>query len=79
MHNKIITEINIYDVKLEVSGTYYPSEAMIMYDDNMEGYPGSYAEFEIRSVKVEGIDITKLISDDVNDQIIEKIIKNQEN
>ncbi len=72
-------EISIYDVKLEVSGTYYPEEPREMYDGNMEGYPGSYAEFEIDSIKLEGIVITELLSDHVIELIREKVIENQEN
>jgi hypothetical protein len=77
MHKDITMEVNIYDVRLEVSGTYYPEEPREMYDGNMEGYPGSYAEFEIDSIKLEGIVITELISDDVYEKIIEKVIENQ--
>jgi hypothetical protein len=79
MHKNIKMEINIYDAKLEVSGTYYPEEPREMYDGNMEGYPGSYAEFEIDSIKLEGIVITELLSDHVIELIREKVIENQEN
>jgi hypothetical protein len=79
MHKNIKMEISIYDVKLEVSGTYYPEEPREMYDGNMEGYPGSYAEFEIDSIKLEGIVITELLSDHVIELIREKVIENQEN
>lgn len=77
MHKDIETEIEIDDVKLEVTGTYYPEEPMVRYDDNMEGYPGAPAEFEIESIKVEGIVITELVSDEVYEKIIELVIENQ--
>ena len=79
MHKDITIEVSIYDVKLEVSGTYYPEEPSQMYDGNMEGYPGSYAEFEIDSINLEGINITELVSDEVYEKIIEIVIENQEN
>lgn len=75
---KLTLGLTIYDVYLEVTGYYYPEEPSQMYDDNMEGYPGSYADFEIQSVKVEGINITELISDEVYDEITNKVIENQQ-
>jgi len=78
MNGEIKTEINICDIQLEVSGNYYPAEPMVLYDDNMEGYPGSPAEFELHSVELQGIDITEIISGDIIDEIIEKVIKDQE-
>jgi hypothetical protein len=44
----------------------------------MSGHPGSYADFEIQSVKVEGINITQIISDEVYDEITDKVIQNQQ-
>jgi hypothetical protein len=78
MSNKIKVEVTICELKLTVSGNYYPAEPMVLYDDNMEGYPGSPAEFELHSVELAGIDITEIISDDIIDEIIEKVIKDQE-
>jgi hypothetical protein len=43
----------------------------------MEGYPGAPAEFEIESVKLLGIDIIDILSDEVYEKIIEKVIENQ--
>ncbi len=77
MHNRIETQVNIYDVTMDVSGYYTPEEPRVWYDGNMEGYPGAPAEFEIDSIKLEGIVITELISDDVYEKIIEKVIENQ--
>ena len=79
MAQEITTEVNIYDVTLEVSGYYHPEEPMVMYDDNMEGHPGCGAEFELQSIKLEGIVITELVSDEVYNRIIETVIENQEN
>jgi hypothetical protein len=78
MSNEIKVEVTICDLKLTVSGNYYPAEPMVLYDDNMEGYPGSPAEFELHSVELAGIDITEIISGDILDEIIEKVIKDQE-
>jgi hypothetical protein len=71
--------VTIYDVRLEVSGYYSPAEPMVMYYPDGSGYPGCSAEFEISSVKLEGIVITDLLSDDVYNEIIEKAIDNQLN
>jgi hypothetical protein len=78
MSNEIKVEVTICDLKLTVSGNYYPAEPMVLYDGNMEGYPGSPAEFELHSVELAGIDITEIISGDILDEIIEKVIKDQE-
>jgi hypothetical protein len=75
---KVTLGLTISDVYLEVAGYYYPEEPTEWYDDNMSGHPGSYADFEIQSVKVEGIDITQLISDEVYDEITNKVIENQQ-
>jgi hypothetical protein len=75
---KVTLGLTISDVYLEVTGYYYPEEPTEWYDDNMSGHPGSYADFEIQSVKVEGINITELISDEVYDEITNKVIENQQ-
>jgi hypothetical protein len=74
---KLTLGLTIYDVYLEVKGYYYPEEPAEWYDDNMSGHPGSYAEFNIISVKVEGINITELLSDEVYEEIITKVIEQQ--
>jgi len=77
MHERIETEVKIFDIKLDVTGTYYPPEPMVHHDDNMEGYPGAPAEFELESVQLEGIEITTLIDGDVIDLIVEQVIEKQ--
>lgn len=79
MLKSIETDVNIYDVTLIVSGDYEPGEDMVMYDNNMEGYPGSSPEFDLESVEVEGINIIDLLSDNVIELIKEKVIEKQEN
>jgi hypothetical protein len=73
----IITEVNIYDVRMDVSGYYTPEEPTIWYDGNMEGYPGAAAEFEIETIELEGIEISQIISDEVYEKIIEQVIEKQ--
>ena len=74
---KLTLTLFIYDVYLEVTGYYYPEEPTEWYDDNMSGNPGYRADFEIQSVKVEGINITQIISDEVYEEIITKVIEQQ--
>jgi hypothetical protein len=74
---KLTLGLTIYDVYLEVTGYYYPEEPTEWYDDNMSGNPGYRADFEIQSVKLEGIVITELLSDEVYELIIDKVIENQ--
>lgn len=37
---------------IEVEGTYYPEEPMVMYYPDGSGYPGSPSEFEIQDIKI---------------------------
>jgi hypothetical protein len=76
---EIEIELNIGGVDITVSGEYYPEEPREMYDGNMEGYPGYPAEFNINSIQVNGKDITELVSDNIYEEIIEKVIENQQN
>jgi hypothetical protein len=78
MSKEIEVGVTIYDVYLTVSGYYHPEEPEEMYDDNMEGYPGCNAEFELQSVQLEGIEISSLLSDSVTNLIIEEVIENQQ-
>lgn len=77
MSKEIEIGLTIEGTCLVVSGTYYPEEPAEMYDDNMEGYPGCAAEFELQSVKVGYVDIIDLISDAIFDEIVEKVLENQ--
>ncbi len=67
--------VNVYDITLEVEGIYEPEEDRVMYDGNMEGYPGSGAEFELQSVQLEGIEIMELLNDKVIEMIKEQAIE----
>jgi len=77
MSKEIELGITVGGSYLTVSGTYHPEEPREMYDGNMEGYPGSYAEFELTSVQVDGNEIIDLISDAIFEEIVEKVIENQ--
>ena len=79
MSKEIELGIRIQNIYLEVSGIYHPEEPEERYDGNMEGYPGCNAEFELQSVQVDGTEIIDLISDAIYDEIIEKVIENQQN
>ena len=79
MYIEIELGLTVNDVYLTVSGDYYPEEPSQMYDGNMEGYPGCAAEFELQSVQVNGTEIIEIISDEVHEEIIDKVIENQQN
>ena len=78
MSNEIKVEVTICELELTVSGIYHPEEPRVLYDENMEGYPGAPAEFELETVQLEGIDITELIAGDVIDLIVEQVIMKHE-
>ena len=75
----IEVEVNAGGVDITVSGYYSPEEPMVMYYGDGSGYPGCSSEFEIDSIQVNGTDITELVSDDMYNDIIEKVIENIEN
>ena len=77
MSKEIELGITVGGVYITVSGTYHPEEPREMYDGNMEGYPGSYAEFELESVQVDGTEIIDLISNAIYDEIIEKVLEDK--
>lgn len=77
MSKEIELGITVGGTYVTVSGTYHPEEPKIYYDSNLEGYPGSYAEFELESVQVDGTEIIDLISDAIFDEIIDKVLENQ--
>ena len=76
-NKKLTVTLFISNIYLEVTGWYIPEEPTEWYDDNLSGHPGYNADFEIESVKVEGIDITQIISDEVYEEIITKVIEQQ--
>lgn len=77
MFRSITVDVNIYDVTLTVSGDYEPEEPRELYDNNMEGYPGAAAEFDLQSVEVEGVNIIDLLSSNVIELIKEQVIEKQ--
>lgn len=77
MSKEIELGITVGGTYITVSGTYHPEEPEERYDGNMEGYPGSYAEFELQSVQVDGTEIIDLISNAIYDEIIDKVLENQ--
>ena len=76
---EIETEVNVYDVRLDVHGYYSPPEPMVMYYPDGSGYPGCSAEFDIETVTVEGVNIYELLSEHVKQIIIEEVIDKQIN
>ena len=75
MSKRIEIELTVGGVNLTVSGYYFPEEPMVMYDDNMEGYPGCDADFQLESAQIDGKEIINLISDEIYEEIIEKAIE----
>ena len=61
MSKEIELGITVGGVYVTVSGTYHPEEPTEWYDGNMTGYPGSYAEFELASVQIDGTEIIDII------------------
>ena len=76
---EIETEVNVYDVRLDVHGYYSPAEPMVMYYPDGSGHPGCSAEFDIETVTVEGVNIYELLSEHVKQIIIEEVIDKQIN
>lgn len=49
---KVVTIELSKELTIEVEGTYYPEEPMVMYCADGSGYPGSPSEFEIQDIKI---------------------------
>ena len=50
MSQRITIELDFYGLPIEVTGTHYPAEPMVMYYKDGSGYPGSPEEFELEKV-----------------------------
>lgn len=70
-------EISYLGVEMTIKGIYYPGEPEILYDSNMEGYPGSASSFDIEDVIVGDVSIIDLLSKyqmlEISSEVIEKI------
>lgn len=71
--------IDFAGIPMTVTGIFSPAEPCVMYYDDMSGYPGSNAEFDIDSIQINGQEINDLLNDDQFDEIVEKCITYLEN
>ena len=62
-------DIELKGIEMTIEGYYLKGEPQVMYDGNMEGYPGSDSEFEINSVKIHDQEIWDLLTDNDFDEI----------
>lgn len=62
-------EIDLYGVPLTVVGIYTPEEPGVDYTQDMDGYPGSPAEFEVYEVLAGEVDIRDILIWDQIDEI----------
>ena len=69
MANGIAHEIEYSNVMLNVIGFYEPEEKQVMYDNDLAGYPGAPANFDIQIISCGGQDIMDLLSGSQLDEI----------
>ena len=73
--------IQFRGVELDVKGVYYPYEKGYMYDNNLDGLPGSASDFEIDKITIidSSVDVYDLFStadlDIIKDRVIDLIEK----
>ena len=76
---KKTVEITYLDVQLTIEGWFQPEEKEVLYDSNMEGYPGCSATFTIEKVLTEsGDDIFGIFYDGQLDELKEMCLTNIE-
>lgn len=68
-------EIEYRGIKLEIEGTYTPSEEQVIYYSDGSGYPGSPSEFDANAVFVQETDIYDLLGAEELEHISELCIK----
>ena len=73
----IINEsVEFRSIVLDVELDYTPSEPMVMYYSDGSGYPGSAAEIEIVSMKIDNRDVYELLEDyldEITDLLYQKL------
>ncbi len=69
-----VWDIEYYDVVLFVTGYYSPEEKRVDYYEDLSGYPGAPAEFEIYKVQCGRQDIMDLLSYEQLEEIQTKIL-----
>lgn len=62
-------EVNYWGVPLELEGIYTPEDPEIPYTENLDGYPGAPATFEIHEVLAGGVDIQPILNWDQISQL----------
>lgn len=70
-------EVKYLGITFDIEGNYTPAEPMVMYYNDMSGYDGSPAEFEITSVEINGEDAEEIVNaldawDDLANLVIEE-------
>lgn len=62
-------KVKYWGVPLELGGIYTPGDPEIPYTENLDGYPGSPAEFEVYRVLAGEVDILPILNWDQTTQI----------
>lgn len=79
MKNLQEVAIDFGGIPMTVTGTFTPAEKCIMYDNDMSGYPGSNAGFEIDSVQINGREINNILQEEQWEEIQDLCITYLEN
>jgi len=69
-------EIEYDNVVLNVTGFYEPEEKQVMYDEDLGGYPGAPAEFDIHIISCGGQDIIGILHYETIQEIEKEILNN---
>jgi hypothetical protein len=80
---KINVSIEFRGVKLDLEGYYTAETPMVMYYEDMSGYPGEPADFELEKILYKDVDVTDIYESfdviwDIEELAIEKYGRNIE-
>lgn len=76
MAQGIAHEIEYDNVVLNVTGFYAPEEREVMYNEDLGGYPGAPAYFDIHTILCGGQDIIGILHYETIQEIEKEILNN---
>lgn len=70
MIEKMTVEVVYHGLLLTVEGEYYPRQREVLYFRDGSGQPAEPADFDIHSIKCDGIDMTEFFDDTIYEEIV---------
>lgn len=70
MIEKMAVEVIYHGIILTVEGEYIPAQKEVLYFRDGSGQPGEPADFDIHSIKYNGLDMTDFFDDTIYEEIV---------